>query len=474
MSFFSELGSNVLALIVFSIVILVVYYLIPRQVRKSYLLLTSIAFYGLCDLKMLAVLLASIVFTWYCTNMIQKSNSKKWLFFGCTVLILLLAFFKYNNFFVNSVNAILDCFGIRDNSGILKLALPLGISYYVFKSISYMVDVYKKKYEAEKNLLNYGFYISFYPEIISGPISRYDEFKKAMDTSMNYSVKNMETGFYLIIRGLFMKGVIANRLADYVGGVFSAPESFGGIALWLAAFFYAVQLYCDFAGYSSIAIGITQLFGLHYKDNFIRPYFSTNIVEFWNRWHISLSSWLKEYIYIPLGGSRCSKLRKKLNVMIVFLVSGLWHGTGLNFVVWGLYHGILNAFTPRKKEAPKGIKKFILIIVNFALVTFGWIPFGSQTLGKAAVYIKRMFLNLSISMVDIQRAILPFTSDNTCIAFFLTVILFTGILIIREWYEEKKNIKSSEPASLLWQVFLLTSILLFGNFASSGFIYANF
>lgn len=212
MGLLSGLSSNVLVLILFAVVTVLVYYSLPKQARKIYLLLTSVLFYGLCDLEMLSVLLSFIVITWVCANRIgQKSNSKRWLVFGCVVSVALLAFFKYHNFFLHSVHLFLSHWGLGDSSGILKFALPLGISYYVFKSISYMVDVYKKKYDAEKNLLNYALYVLFYPEILSGPISRYDEFKKAMDTSMEYSQKNIETGFYLIIRGLFMKGVIANH-----------------------------------------------------------------------------------------------------------------------------------------------------------------------------------------------------------------------------------------------------------------------
>lgn len=469
-----KLSTNVLALLIFSVISLIVYYLLPKKARKIFLLVVSAVFYALCDLKMLAILVVSIVLTWYITIKISQKHSRKWLALGCTLLVALLVFFKYNEFFFKGVNAFLNLFGLGSSSGVLKLLMPLGISYYVFKSISYMVDVYKEKYDVERNLLNYALYVSLFTEILSGPISRYNEFKQSLDLSMNYSPQNMELGFYMIIRGLFMKGVIANRLSGYVGAIFATPEAYTGIALWLAAFFYAVQLYCDFAGYSSIAVGITQLFGLHYKENFMRPYCSTNIVEFWNRWHISLSSWLKDYVYIPLGGSRCSKPRTKLNIMIVFLVSGLWHGSGLNFIVWGLYHGVLNICTPRNTKKPTGIKKILLIFLTFIAVTFGWILFGTSSLGTAIIYIKSMFTNFSFSIASIQSAILPFTNDNTCIAFFLTSIFFIAVFAIRELWEERKKIQGTEVASIPWQIFLLVSVILFGNFTASGFIYANF
>jgi len=473
MKYFTEMSTNVLSLLFFSGLSLIVYYSITKKFRKYFLLLISVIFYAICDIKMLAGVLATTMLTWFCAKMIEKKHSVTWLVGGCVYVIALLGFFKYNNFFIFSINSFLEKIGIGGGE-IVKLAMPLGISYYAFKSISYMYDVFRNKYESEKDFSKYALYVFFFCEILSGPISRYSDFKKSIDEGMNYSDEKIRLGFYFILRGLFMKGVIANRLADYVSTVFANPDGFSWIALWMAAFFYAIQLYCDFGGYSSLAIGITQLFGLHYQENFIRPYFSTNIIEFWNRWHISLSSWLKDYIYIPLGGSRCSKLRRKINVMIVFLVSGLWHGSGLNFVIWGAYHGVLNILTPRNIVCKHKIKSFLMTCLNFLLVTFGWIFFGSPTLGKAVSFLKGMFVGLSFSVNDIQAAILPFTNDNTCVAFFLTVLLFIAMLGCRELYEERKRLKSTHIASNVWQVFLLTSIILFGEFSASGFIYANF
>ena len=306
-----------------------------------------------------------------------------------------------------------------------------------------------------------------------GPISRFDKFKTALDEGMDYDNVKIQEGFYLILKGLFMKVVIANRLSVYVGKIFASPTSFTGIALWLAAFFYSVQLYCDFAGYSSIAVGISRLFGMHYTENFKRPYFAHNIKEFWDRWHISLSSWLKDYIYIPLGGNRCSKLRQKFNVLAVFFVSGIWHGVGFNYIIWGLYHGVLNILVPKKKKDADKCG-WLKILLNFALVTVGWIFFGTSSFTTAIQYIKSMFANLTVSSSAIQSALFPLTSDNTCVSFFLIVMAFIFALFIRELYEEKKDISVSKPASIAWQVFLLVSIFLFGEFGASAFIYANF
>lgn len=474
--FLSSMGTNVLALLVFSMAVLILYYLLPKKFRPIFLLGVNLLFYLVCDWKMAAVLVAAILWTWFCGIKIGQEKKKGWLAAGVVSAVALLGFFKYANVFADKLNQLLALVGLGSAGGALVILMPLGISYYIFKAISYLVDVYRGKYEAEKNLSTYALYLSFFPEILSGPISRFDQFRQGLETGMDYSGDNMQRGFYFILKGLFLKGVIANRLAGYVGTVFAAPGSHNWLALWMAAFFYAFQLYCDFSGYSSIAIGITRLFGLHHQDNFLRPYLATDIREFWDRWHISLSTWLRDYVYFPLGGSRCAKWRSKLNVLIVFLVSGLWHGVGLQYVAWGAYHGILNMLTPRRrsKEPRRGIKRWLLIFLNFCLVTFGWILFGSGSLGNAAAYVRGMFSGIALNMDVIQTAVLPFTSDNTCVAFFLIAVAFILILLVREIWEEHKKADGSYLPGMVWQVFLLTCVILFGNFAVSGFIYANF
>lgn len=471
MTFFGELSSNVLHLLTFCLGAVLVYYAIPQRVKKTALLIFSIVFYLFCDWKMFFSIVLVTMFTWYCGSKIGESKGKKWLVAGCTGLILFWIFFKYNSFFAWEMNRMLSAVGM--SSRVTSFLMPLGASYYVFKAISYMADIYKGKILAEKNLFTYALYICLFFEVLCGPITRYAVFKESIGKEITYKKENIETGFYLVIKGVFMKAVIANRLAGYVGEVFASPADYSGLTLWLAVFFYTVQLYCDFAGYSFVMIGVTKLFGLHTTLNFNRPYFATNIKDFWNRWHISLSSWLRDYIYIPLGGSRCSKKRAKINVIITFLVSGIWHGTGLNFLVWGLIHGVANCITP-KNSNPKGMKKVFMTFLTFCVVAFGWIFFGVDSLHMAFVYLKTMIFNFSFSVEAVQNAMLPFTGDNTSVAFFLTIMFFVLILAIREWYEEKKKISSLQVAGALWQSFLLSSILLFGSFGTSGFIYANF
>lgn len=472
MLFSIDFVGNVLYLLLFAVAVMAVYYALPGKGKPALLFVSGAVFYTLSDWKMAAVLVLTMGWTWLCASRMQKGHRKGWMIAGVASVVAMLFFFKYHQFFLPAFHALLGRFGL--DSDLLTILMPLGISYYSFKAISYVVDVYKGKYEAEKNPVWYASYLLYFPEIVSGPISRYNDFKGAISQNITYSSRNMEEGAYLIIKGLFMKLVIANRLVDYIDRVFDNYVRHTGLALWAAVLFYTIRLYCDFAGYSSIAIGISRLFGLHRVDNFIRPYFAVDIRDFWDRWHISLSSWLKDYVYIPLGGSRCAKWRSKLNVMIVFAVSGLWHGSGLNFLVWGLYHGLLNILTPKRKEQPIGIKRLGLILLNFCAVAFGWIFFGLPSMGDACRYIGCMFTNLSFTMTDIQGVVSPFTGDNTCVAFGLVTLFFIGCLLIREWYEEKRKLSVDTVATMPWQVFLLSSVLLFGNFGTSGFIYANF
>ncbi len=456
-------------LIIFGLMAIVIFYLVPLKYRKYQVLIASVVFYTLIDWKMLFVLVLTSIWTWWYA--LYGNRSRKSIMIGCLPLVLLLMFFKINQFFVAEAATFLDEIGLGTSMRTFALIMPIGISYYVFKAISYLVDAYTGKGEVEKELVNVLLYLSFFPEIMSGPISKYDRFKHAIVDGMRYSEEKVKAGIYLIIKGIFMKAVIANRLVDYTDAIFKNPSGYPALALWMGAFFYTVQLYCDFAGYSSIAIGITQIMGLHLQENFNRPYLSASIGEFWGRWHISLSTWLKEYVYFPLGGSRGTKFRTKINLFIVFLVSGLWHGSGFQFLIWGGYHGILRMLMRQNK---KDSFRIIHVATTFCLVCFGWIIFRSESCKHAYIYISSMFMNLSLSVGAVQNAILPFTNDNSCIAFFLIIMIFIIVLFAREIYEEKKGIGAYELASLSWQIFLVVSILLFGNMRTSNFIYANF
>lgn len=469
-----DLYNNLLYFLSFAIAATCVYWIVPRRFRSLGLLCTNILFYTVCAGWYIIFVLVAGLWSFHCAKKINEDRQgiqrKKWLLSGIIALLLLLCFFKYWTPSQSLIGQLLD--GCVDFN-IIQIVLPLGMSYYILKSISYLVDVYKKKIDCEGDVINYLAYVSFYGQIVSGPIQRYEQWKSEIMKEM--PTKNWKDGFYHVLLGLFMKLVIANRLCDFITATIQAVDSASGLQLWLCFFLYSIYIYCDFAGYSYIAIGVTHFHGLDCIANFNRPYFSKNIREFWNRWHISLSSWLRDYVYIPLGGNRKGKFRRVLNVMITFVTCGIWHGSTLSFAVWGGYHGVVNALTPkRKNDESNHFKNAIRIIWTLMIVSAGWVFFASPTLGTALAFFKGMFTRLSFDMSTIQESILPFTGNNNCLAYFITVLVFIFILFLKEADDEYGFLSRTKVASFLWQVFLLSSILLFGVFGASSFIYAGF
>lgn len=470
---FQQLSSNIILLILFAAVSSCLFWVLPRKYRDSFLLFINSIFYLLCGGWFFAFVLLTGVWSFFCSRRIQSSegSKKKWLAVCIIPLVLMLFTFKY---WVSATSLLGKLFSSIDVSGAAKVLLPIGMSYYVLKSISYSIDIYRAKYKSENDIVSYLAYVSFFGQIIAGPIQRYDQWKEEMARE-NKASEMVPSGYYHIVTGLFMKLVIANRLASYVNAIFASPAAVNGIQLWLGFIFYPVYIYCDFAGYSHIAIGITNFFGLNCIDNFNRPYFSRDIREFWTRWHISLSSWLRDYIYIPMGGNRRGKFRRGINVMTTFLACGIWHGPTINFAVWGAYHGVLNILTPKKKRGPgKILPNILLSLWTFILVSVGWVIFATPSLKSALDYFKGMFTRVSLNMSSIQSAILPFTDDNTCIAFFLTVVVFIVIGLLKEANDHYMFLRSRRWTSFVWQVFILSSVLLFGVFGQSSFIYAGF
>ena len=301
-------------------IVLVIYYMLPGKIRWGLLLAASVFFYASADWKMLFLIGGSIAVSYYAGLQIEKAEDRKekrvWMTGCIVILVAILMVFKYFGFFAEAVGKMLGA-----TSFVFNLVMPLGISYYTFKIISYLADIYKGKIEAEKHFGYYALYVSFFPQILCGPIERADHFIPQLKYGCKFEDKLAAEGLERIIIGLFKKLAIADRLALYVGTVFDAPLNYPGLASIMAVGFYTVQIYCDFSGYSDMAIGMAQMLGIRTRENFRYPYFSRSIKEFWSRWHISLSGWLRDYIYIPLGGNRKGKMRKNLNTMAVFLVS---------------------------------------------------------------------------------------------------------------------------------------------------------
>ena len=452
----------------FFAIILAVYYILPHKFRWGLLLLASVVFYASADWKMLALIGGSIVVSYIAGLKIEQAENEKqkkvWMA-GCIILLVaILMLFKYFGFFADVVGNMLGA-----TSFVFNLVMPLGISYYTFKIISYLVDIYKGKIDAEKHFGYYALYVSFFPQILCGPIERADHFIPQLKYGCKFEDKLAAEGLERIIIGLFKKLAIADRLALYVGTVFDAPTAYPGLASIIAVAFYTIQIYCDFSGYSDMAIGMAQMLGIRTRENFNYPYFSRSIKEFWSRWHISLSSWLRDYIYIPLGGNRKGKMRKHLNTLAVFLVSGIWHGSSLSFVFWGALHGLWNMISTPKKDDDPVWKQILQVLVTILGVAFTWIFFRAKDLATAFTMIKHMILGFGLSIDQITASLLPFTGDNTCAAYFLIICLLILFQAVFEWRRTR-----GKGTSYGWIAAMLAMTLLLGQFGSSSFLYGQF
>lgn len=377
---------NSLNFIFFFIVVVFVYYLLPRNIhRKVFLLVASYYFYACFNLTMLSVLLFETIVA-YSYGVFCKKHRV-----GLTMTILLLLLplfcFKYLNFLIQTMGDSLALSGIMVSLPSFELLLPIGISFYTFMAVGYVVDVYKNKIIPEKNLLDFALFVGFFPQIASGPIGRADQLIPQLKEKKSLLYDNVSAGAKMMMWGYFMKLVVGDRAGIYVDTVFGNYTHHNGVSLMLATFMYTMQIYCDFAGYSLIAIGTAKVMGYNLMENFRRPYFAVSVADFWRKWHISLSTWFRDYVYFPCGGSRCNKMKTYRNLMITFLVSGLWHGAAYNFILWGGYHGLNQVFgkllTPFKKNIRNVlhigdnsiIRKFFDVVCTFCLIAYGWMLF---------------------------------------------------------------------------------------------------
>lgn len=474
------IGSNVYLFLLYSFAALLLFRMLPEKYRIGWLLAASVLFYAVCSPTFLVLLLGETLAGWGIGRQLAKvptlsckearnhgenerESRRGWLVLGVTLCIGILFFFKYYNFFA-------DCFRLSA-AGLL---IPLGISYYTFRIVSYMADIYLGKRDPEPSFPVYAVYVMFFPQLLSGPIARSEGMMETMHAGLKTEASDFEAGIRRIAAGMFMKVVIADRLSGYVTTVFASPEEYPALAAWMGAVLYSIQLYCDFAGYSEIAIGITRCFGFTCPDNFLRPYLSGNMKEFWRRWHISLSSWLRDYIYIPCGGSRTDRGWKvKRNVMLTFAACGLWHGSSVKYLVWGLYHGFWNILTTGKSGVQKGICKVLSGAATFLIAMFGWILFQAESFSAAARYVSCMFRSFVLNSMTIQASVLPFTGDNSCASYALSIGILILILAFSEIYDEKKQI-GPEQYSNLRIGFLAALVILFGAAGTGSFLYAGY
>lgn len=395
-----------------------IYWKIARhRWRMGWLLLASCVFYMSWNPWLILLILFSASVDFFAAQRIESTSSlrlKRMLLIGSIGINLsLLAFFKYANFFLDTTGKILGLFDMPFSRPVLDVVLPLGISFYTFETISYISDVYLGRSKAVRNYLDYAIFIMFFPHLVAGPIVRPHDFLPQLDRRKRLQWNRVYLGVRLFLLGFFKKSIIADNLARVVDPVFEAPAGYGTLAVWTAVLAYSVQIYCDFSGYSDMAIGLAHSLGFKLPLNFNVPYLATSPADFWRRWHISLSTWLRDYLYKPLGGNRHGSLATYRNLMIVMLLGGLWHGASWTFVAWGLYHGILlavhRALPWPQRERP--LLRPVAILSTYLLVCVGWVFFRAQTFGDAGTILSRMVqpaagLNLSPALIGLTLACL--------------------------------------------------------------------
>ena len=394
-------------------------------VRHCLLLIFSYIFYAWWDWRFAFLLLGMAAVVYFCALGYGKKKQKLFVAIGVVVPLLVLGFFKYFNFFTDSFA---EMFGIQ-RKGALNIILPLGISFYIFQALSYIVDVYREKLPIERSFVRLTLYISFFPQVVSGPVVKARDFLPQLSQDRNINLANLEKGIQYFVFGLFKKIVIADRIAVAVNAVFNAPENYHAVSILLAVLGYSIQIYCDFSGYSDMAIGCAKALGYDLTRNFNMPYISKNVTEFWKRWHISLSSWLMEYLYISLGGNRKGKIRTYINLFLTMLIGGLWHGAAWNFVIWGALHGAalcvhkiwmkLRGHDKNYKGRPLGC--VLSAVLTYLFVSFCWIFFRAENFQVAFAVLKGIF--------TWQNGIL-YTSNWLWLGLALTVA-FTSVAILK-------------------------------------------
>ncbi len=385
---------------VFLALVLVLYHTVPKKWQNLLLLVASYTFYGWWDWRFLGLILLVSAGDYYSAVSIHATNDekKRRRHLMTTVIMDLgaLFFFKYFNFFVDSFNSVLTFANMQPLTPIFRVTLPVGISFFTFQSMSHVIDVYRKEAPPASTLWNYLLYISFFPQLVAGPIMRTQDLLPQVQGERHTTSEDLSVGMVTLLWGLFKKVAVADNLALYVDTAYHNPASYNGITLWIATIFFAFQIYCDFSGYSDMAVGMARMMGFRLTWNFRTPYFSTSMREFWQRWHITLSSWFRDYVYIPLGGSKVPPAKTAANIMIVFLLSGLWHGAAWTFVIWGGLHGVYLVLERWLFGKVRSVPLFTLqglfrAGTVFLLTTFAWIFFRASSLSNAVDVITHLF-----------------------------------------------------------------------------------
>jgi alginate O-acetyltransferase complex protein AlgI len=489
---------NSFEFLLFFPLVTLIYFLLPHKFRWFHLLLASCVFYMFFIPVYIIILLITILIDYAAGIMIENAaakNRKLFLAMSIVANVGVLALFKYYNFFTENINYLLHLSSPGTSIPFLAIILPIGLSFHTFQAMSYTIEVYRGNQKAERHLGIYALYVMFYPQLVAGPIERPQNMLHQFYEKHELNYNDVKEGLKLILWGLFKKVVIADRLALIVNNVYKHPEQVSGASLAIATIFFSFQIYCDFSGYSEIAIGTARVIGFKLMNNFNRPFFSKSVGEFWTRWHISLSSWFRDYLYIPLGGNRVPTARLYINIAIVFLLSGLWHGAKWTYIIWGGLHAfyLIAALITKKYRqkllsaagiaAESGFSSSLSVLTTFALVTFAFILFRANTMHDAWYIIKVLPYGWRqlLSVQCIRAMLTAFGGGDTILGIFNTA--FGVILIILLEYLQYKtkgrntmDIVKNKSTAWRWGFYycLVVAILLLGAFDNQEFIYFQF
>ena len=475
--------------VLFLPIVFLLYWLVFNRIgtkwANAFIILSSYVFYGWWNWKLCLLLFGISLLTYIagalmahlrtispeCESRGKLHNPVWWVNFVTIVICVgTLGVFKYCDFFIESFVSILGFAGLNVSLSTLGLILPLGISFYVFQSLTYSIDIYQRKIEPTKDAMAYFAFMSFFPQLLSGPIGRASRLLPQYESRRKFDYDLAISGCWQILWGLFMKVCVADRLSMYVDAVYGNLAIHNGTSIALAAIFYSIQIYCDFAGYSLMAIGVGRLMGIRLDDNFRQPYFATSIGDFWRRWHISLSTWFRDYVYIPLGGNRVKEWRNYFNLFVTFLVSGLWHGAAWSFVFWGGLHGLYQVLDKmRKTYLPKlglglRVKNFVGLITTFSLVTIAWIFFRLTDVSMAFEAVTKIFTSFGMPYTDLTTMVYGCAS--------LVLLLFV------DYYQNKRGMGKAPrmPMLVKYVAAILLSLWIIGTgvFGGGNFIYFQF
>ncbi|QSB27996.1 MBOAT family protein [Flavobacterium sp. CLA17] len=474
---------NSLAFAVFLPIVFFLYWFVfnkTKSTQNALLIVASYYFYSCWDWRFLFLLVFSTFLDYYTGIQIEKGKSEKsrkfWFWLSIIINLGFLGIFKYYNFFAASFSELLGSAGIKASPILLNVILPVGISFYTFHGLSYVIDIYYKRIKAEYNFVDYSLFVSYFPLLVAGPIERATHLLPQVKVKREFSFQLAKEGIYQIIWGLVKKVVIADTCATYANAIFDHYTSMNSFSLILGAIYFAFQIYGDFSGYSDIALGVSKLFGLDLLRNFNYPYFSRDIAEFWRRWHISLSSWFRDYLYIPLGGSKGGLWMKIRNTFIIFVVSGFWHGANWTYVVWGFINAVyflpllLSNSNRNNMDAIQlrfnfdSVKVVLSILYTFFLTCIAWVFFRAKSITDAVLYLKRIITNRDFGFQYL---------DNERYSYELLLII--GLFVLVEWNNRNKIEPLSGKRSMLRMALAIAAILAFGTYSDyKEFIYFQF